>query len=143
MGIKRDPSISNAKLPSFHGKLVGEAIIDRLNSIFDGTPSAIPPLEPNSINSSTKVLSSIQQLMNLYLINGFAYSGKASIIKMGPTSNNVNDDVSGTEFQVTFASPATLWSGQSLQKQNACVVNDFFLKSLKVLLDRGGYTISK
>jgi len=137
--IKRNADVKNSDLPSLHSKLVGEAILDKLNSIFDGTPSAIPSVPANSQPSPDVLLSCIRQMSNLFLINGFAWEGIVSISKMGP---NVNNSI-GTEFQVKFVAPATLWSGQSLQKQNATACNDFFLKAVTVFLDRAGYSIAK
>ena len=136
--IRRKDDIPNEDLPIVHSKLVGEAILDRLNTLFQGTASAIPAIPSKSRPDSTVVLASVKQLMILFIINGFAWDGSTTII-----TNSQNKDASGTEFQVKFAGPATWWSGQSLQKQNSVTTNDFFLKTVRVLLDRAGYSISK
>lgn len=46
--IKRDPSLTNDKLGPEHGRIVGAAILDRLEEIFGQTDSAIPKIAPNS-----------------------------------------------------------------------------------------------
>ena len=40
--VRRDPRLTNVMLGPEHDRLVGAAIIDRINEIFDGTDSAIP-----------------------------------------------------------------------------------------------------
>jgi len=42
--IKRDPSLKNDMLAAEHDRLVGNAILDRLEETFGGTDSAIPKI---------------------------------------------------------------------------------------------------
>lgn len=43
--IKRDPSITNAMLGPEHSRMVGAAILDKLEETFGETDSAIPKIE--------------------------------------------------------------------------------------------------
>ena len=108
--IKRDPSLSTKELVCRHTELVGNAILDKLVEKFGSTASAIP-METSGRPSPIALLASVKQMVNLFVINGFAYDGTASITKIGKKES----DASGTEFSIVATSPATLWSGQSLK----------------------------
>ena len=129
--IKRDPSITNGSLSTRHSQLVGKAIIDRLEETFETTASAIPKI-PRGQLDSTATLASLTQLTKLFLLNGFAFDGNASIVKQ---------DSSGTEYCISLTNPATLWSGKALQKQKADPINHFILKAATELLNRAGFAI--
>jgi len=58
-------------------------------------------------------LASFDQLVKIFVINGFAWDGKATA---SPGSS---------EFTLTLNAPATLWSSQSLQQQRATLTNHF------------------
>ena len=88
------------------------------------------------------VLSSLQQLIKLFLINGFAFDGSASIVNRKSISD-ASSDASGTEFVLKFTSPATLWSGRSLQVRKATPTNDFLRKVACALLLREGYRMTE
>jgi hypothetical protein len=62
-------------------------------------------------------LKGLSQLVKIFLINGFAWDGDASIVSQ--------DNIGKTEFCLTLNSPATLWGGQSLQVQQSTVSNSF------------------
>ena len=144
--VRRDTTIMKSELPKRHSQLVGKAILDTLNEKFGTTASAIPQLESNG--SPTVLLASIKQLVNLFVISGFAWDGNASILMLpgagGKTKKDNDDDkrassAVGTQFVITFTSPSTLWSGQSLKSQNAILKNDFAYKTICELLSRAGY----
>ena len=146
--VKRDTTIMKSELPKRHSQLVGKAILDTLNDKFGTTASAIPKLESNG--SPTVLLASIKQLVNLFVISGFAWDGNASILMLpvagGKTKQDDDDDdkrasssAVGTQFVITFTSPSTLWSGQSLKSKNAILKNDFAYKTICELLSRAGY----
>jgi hypothetical protein len=139
-----------SELPKQHSQLVGKSILDALNEKFGTTASAIPKLESDGKSSPTVLLAAIKQLVNLFVISGFAWDGNASISMLpggvgGRTKQDDDDDdkrvssVVGTQFVITFTSPATLWSGQSLKAQNAILKNDFAYKTICELLSRAGY----
>eukprot|EP00804_Cyclotella_cryptica_P031249 CCRYP_011058-RD/>CCRYP_011058-RD protein AED:0.12 eAED:0.12 QI:513/1/1/1/0/0/3/336/365 len=109
--VKRDSSLTNSDLTRRHTEIVGNAILDKLNEKFSGTPSAIPEIELGSTPDASTLLASIKQMVNLFVISGFAWDGAASISKLGKVQN----DASGTEFTIVVTSPATLWSGQALK----------------------------
>jgi len=109
--VKRDPSLTISDLARKHTEIVGNAILDKLNEKFGDTPSAIPKIEAGSRPDPNALLASIKQMVNLFIISGFAFDGTATISKLGKSMN----DATGTEFSITVTSPATLWSGQSLK----------------------------
>mmetsp|Transcript_31916 Transcript_31916/g.47628 ORF Transcript_31916/g.47628 Transcript_31916/m.47628 type:complete len:99 (+) Transcript_31916:1396-1692(+) len=79
--------------------------------------------------------------MNLFLINGFAWDGNIVTNTKNNNEGGGSASASGAQFVVTFTSPATLWSGQALKVRGANPVNDFYLKTAKVLLDNAGYKV--
>ncbi len=109
--VKRDPSLTNNILPQKHTELVGNSILDKLNEKFGDTASSIPEIEPGSRPDVAKTFATIKQLTNLFLVSGFALEGSAKILKEGQSGR----DATGTQFSITFTSPATLWSGQALK----------------------------
>ena len=131
--IRRDPSIDNAMLPKKHDEMVGTKVLEKLNETFGGTASAIPSFENGSRPDSTKLLTALQQLVNLFLINGFAFDGKVNLR---------NESSKGIQFEITLTAPATLWSGQALAAKKANPANDFVLKTAKMLLSSAGYKVS-
>ena len=133
--IRRDPTLTNSMLAKRHDELVGSMILNRLNEIFGETTSAIPNIDSNS--SARNASASLQQLTNLFLINGFAFEGSVELKKEGP-----NGGISGSQFEIKLTSPANLWSGQALQLKKAFPSNDFLLKTVKIFLSRAGYEIS-
>ena len=134
--VKRNASVSNNDLPRKYDEIVGNAILDKLIEKFGDTASAIPKLEAGSRPGATTVLAAIQQMVNLFVISGFAWSGNASM----QTKSADNDNGAGTQISITFTSPATLWSGSSLQaKKNAVLTNDFALKTAKAMMSRAGF----
>eukprot|EP00979_Chaetoceros_neogracilis_P013493 scaffold3863_cov263-Chaetoceros_neogracile.AAC.5 len=133
--IRRDPSLDNSLLAKRHDELVGEMILDKLVETFGNTTSAIPVIDSKSTSGEVQV--SLQQLVNLFLINGFAFNGKVEIKKEG-----IGGGASGTQLDITLTSPANIWSGRALQLKKAFPTNDFVLKTAKVLLKRAGYVVT-
>lgn len=136
--VKRDPTLSNKDLPVKHAEIVGDAILDTLLEKFGGTASAIPKIESSSRPDVDTLFASIKQVVNLFVVSGFAWDGNASIVQSGKSGT----DASETQFAITFTSPATLWSGQSLKAKNAVLMNDFALKTAKALIQRAGYRVN-
>lgn len=132
--VRRDPSLKNSMLAQRHEELVGAAILDKLTETFGKTASAIPLIDSKS--TSINVQASLQQLVNLFLINGFAFNGKVEIKKEG-----LGGAASGTQFEIVLASPANVWSGKALEMKKAFPKNDFLLKTAKILLKRSGYDV--
>lgn len=124
--IKRDASLSTNELAHKHTELVGNAILDKLIEKFGETASAIP-MEANGRPDSSALLASFKQMVNLFVINGFAYDGTASITKIDKNEG----DASGTEFSIVATSPATLWSGQSLKVRQICKIRTRIMMILK------------
>ncbi|KAL3797470.1 hypothetical protein ACHAW5_006967 [Stephanodiscus triporus] len=136
--VRRDPSLSKGDLSQRHSRLVGGAILDKLIERFGDTASAIPTIEPGSRPGATALLAAIKQMVNLFVISGFAWDGDASMLRQ-PV--NGDEGAAGAQFAITFTSPATLWSGQSLKAKNAVLMNDFALKTANEIMSRAGYRI--
>lgn len=134
--VKRDPALTNGDLPIKHTELVGNEILDKLIEKFGGTASALPTIEAGSRPDANTMLAAIKQMVNLFTVQGFAWEGGASIVDDGKQQSN--KDAAGTQFSITFTSPATLWSGQSLKAKKAVLMNDFALKTVRVLVSRAG-----
>eukprot|EP00956_Cyclotella_meneghiniana_P018317 scaffold30440_cov52-Cyclotella_meneghiniana.AAC.3 len=124
--VKRDSLVSKSQLAQRHTDIVGNAILNKLIEKFGDTPSAIPKIEVNSRPDAATLLASVKQMVNLFVVNGFAFNATASISKTGTGLG----DAAGTEFSVIATSPANLWSGQSL-------------KTAKTLISRVGYSVTK
>jgi len=136
--VKRDPSLTSGDLIRRHSDLVGTAIVEKLIEKFGKTASAIPYVDIER-PSGEKVLQMLKQLVNLFLVQGFAFDGSAAMA-IAATSASASD-ASGAQFTIAFNSPATLWSGQSLQAKKAKIVNDFVLKASRALMRRVGYDV--
>ncbi len=138
--VRRDPTLTKGDLPRRHSQLVGRAILGWLIERFGDTASAIPSIEPGSRPSANAVLAAVRQMVNLFVISGFAWDGDASMVKR-PAADD-SGTAAGAQFSITFTSPATLWSGHSLKAKNAILTNDFALKTVSEMMSRAGYVIA-
>jgi hypothetical protein len=114
--VRRDPELTNARLVPEHDRRVGLAILDRLDEVFGSTSSSLPKIELGRQPLPDRILEVFVQLVNLFLLNGFAWDGSAGLVTRGSK---------GTEYCLTLVSPATLWGGQSLQLGQSPLRNDF------------------
>jgi hypothetical protein len=146
--VRRPPQYANnAMLAQQHDELVGTAILNKLDEWYGTTPSRLPELKRakdmnNASNAQQQQIQSIkaglQQLVNLFLVNGFAWSGKVDVLEAGSASTSTS-----ATFIVTLNAPATLWSGKSLQLRHATPTNDFLRKTAQAYLARAGYQFSQ
>jgi len=127
--VRRDPRITNSLLPVEHSKRVGSLVLDRLNEIFDDTPIAIPKY--TSRPDAVQLVAAMQQLVKIFVLNGYAFDGIVSVEKTNPL-----------QLSLSLTSPATLWSGQALLKERSAVSNSFLLKTASVLAERYGFFVS-
>lgn len=74
------------------------------------------------------ILATVRQLVNVFLINGYAMGGSVSMSKEN-----------GTKIVISLNSPATLWGGKILQSERAKLNNNFLLKAAMELVNRAGY----
>lgn len=125
-------TLPDDELVSTYDKRVGAAILSYLDDTFGRTPSGIPKFENRPGNG--KVLQALTQLVNLFLICGFAWEGKAELVQ--------EQKGGAARFLLTLQNPATLWTSKCLAKQNAPVRNDFLLKTAKQLVESMGYTVA-
>ena len=129
-----------------HRHLVGSAILDRLDETFGQTDARIPKFVPSSRPPTDIVLSAVSQLTKLFLINGYAWEGKA-FVSNNSSANSKNNQASGTQFTISLTAPANIWSGQALQVRSRTpgggdLNNSFLLTAAKELVTRMGYTIT-
>mmetsp|Transcript_60996 Transcript_60996/g.149357 ORF Transcript_60996/g.149357 Transcript_60996/m.149357 type:complete len:373 (-) Transcript_60996:32-1150(-) len=133
--IKRDPALTDSMLVPTHSSRVGAAILDRLIENFDGTESKIPHMDvlfgPADVDPAI-LLKALQQLVNLFLIGGFAFGADVSMEQSSTGSAR------GTKYTITLNAPATLWGGNVLQQEGAAVNNSFVLKTVTEFLKRSG-----
>ena len=133
--IKRDPALTDSMLVPTHSSKVGAAILDRLIQNFDGTESKIPHMDvlfgPTDVNP-VLLLEALQQLVNLFLIGGYAFGADVSMEQSSAGSAR------GTKYTIVLNSPATLWGGEVLQQEGAAVNNSFILKAVTEFLKRSG-----
>ena len=114
-----------------HEDRVGKTAYDFLNDRFAATPIALPQFDTRP--DATQVQEALTKLVNLFVISGLAWEGKAELVqtKGGKSS-----------FLLTLNNPATLWSAQCLAKQNAPLRNDYLLKTARYYVKCMGYTVS-
>ena len=89
------------------------------------------------------MLASVGQLVKLFLINGYAWEGKAFITKTGSDPSSA----AGTQISISLTAPANIWSGQALQLRNKAtpgggVLNSVPLITAKELVSRMGYEVA-
>jgi hypothetical protein len=131
--IKRDPAMTNEMLVPTHSSRVGAAILDRLIETFDGTASRIPNMDVlfgSEETDTALLLEAIRQLVNLFLIGGYAFD---AVVTMQPSTTG---SIRGTEYTITLSSPVTLWGGQVLQKEGSAINNSFVQKTVTEFLRR-------
>ena len=76
-------------------------------------------------------------MVNLFVVRGFAFLGKVSILSRDG-SNKDKPTAAVMQFSVTFTAPVTLWGGWALPAKNKVLLNDFSLKTVRVLVSRAG-----
>ena len=114
--IRRDPALTNEMLPIEHSKRVGKRILERLDNLFGGTKSGLP-IFSSSRASPLELQAALDQLVKLFLLNGFAWDGSVSLISQ--------DSKGKLQFCLSLTSPATIWGGQSLQAERCPLQNDY------------------
>lgn len=135
--VRRPDRLRDDKLlPIEHDRLVGAAVLDGLEGTFGETSSRLPTFEEGGRPSVIVLEGLMRQLVNLFLINGFAYDGGVTVVNSGKGIGGA-----GTGWEIKFVAPATLWSGRALRVRRAVVGNDFMLKVVKILMTRAGYGV--
>lgn len=103
---------------------------------------ATPCLRHTQTINKALVLSALTQLVKLFIINGYAWDGGATISKSSPGL-----DAAETQFTISLTSPANIWSGQALQLRNKAtpgggISNSFLLITAKEMMTRMGYEVA-
>lgn len=114
--IRRDPSLTNDMLPTEHSNRVGKRILERFDTLFGGTKSGLPA-STNGRASTIELQAALEQLVKLFLLNGFAWDGNSSLVSQ--------DSNGKLQFCLSVTSPATIWGGQSLQGERCPLQNDY------------------
>ena len=115
--IRRDASITNEMLPSEHSARVGKLILERFDTLFGGTKSGLPEYSAGRA-TPIELQAALEQLVKLFLLNGFAWDGTAKLVSEDAKSGKL-------QFCLTLTSPATVWGGESLQAERCPVQNDY------------------
>mmetsp|Transcript_30730 Transcript_30730/g.60828 ORF Transcript_30730/g.60828 Transcript_30730/m.60828 type:complete len:463 (+) Transcript_30730:11-1399(+) len=141
--VRRDPNLlDNRLLPIEHSKRVGDRILQRIEDIFGRTASALPDLGSLGTRPDPQlVLAALKQLVNVFLLSGFALDGSAEMMSASSTGGR-SGGMKKIQFTMTLNSPSNLWSGKALQSRKANPTNDFLLKTAKSLVTRCGYVVS-
>lgn len=124
-------------------------------------PSLTQSADPVYI-ALVRLLASLKQLVNLFLLSGYAFGGNVSIAKEGESLGSAK----GTKFAIRLDAPATrkccmmyrisacihrltdvfvcltVWSGKVLQADGAKLSNSFLTKAATELINRAGYQVS-
>jgi hypothetical protein len=131
--VKRDPKLTNKMLIPTHTAKVGASILDKLELTFAETDVKIPNFD--SKPDSIQLLTALQKIVNLFLINGYAFQGEVVSV--------ASSGAAGATYKVSLSAPATLWSGKVLQVEGDPLDNDFLLKTLNEYIRRNGYETTK
>lgn len=99
---------------------------------------------------SVELTAAIRQLVDLFLVNGYAFSAKvvptfpdtARTAPTAPATTTNVVDARGTKLAITLNAPATIWGGKILQNERAALSNDFLVKAINALISRLGYSVS-
>jgi hypothetical protein len=83
------------------------------------------------------LLKAIQQLVNLFLIGGYAFKGEVRVDPSLLASNS--DNASGSKYVISLTSPVILWGARVLEFEREPLTNDFLLKTVTELIRRSGY----
>jgi hypothetical protein len=114
--IRREASLTNELLPMEHSSRVGKRILDRLDEQFSGSPSGLATFSGRRPTSS-ELLAALDQLVKLFLLNGFAWDGSAALVAE-PLDGKL-------QFCLSLTSPATIWGGKALQNEKSVLQNDY------------------
>jgi len=134
--VRRDPKLTNRMLIPTHRARVGASVLDKLELTFGETDVRIPDIgdRPDAV----ALLSALRQILQLFLINGYAFKGEANLV-VEATGGNNNFGV----YKITLTAPATLWSGRVLQAEGDPLDNDFLLMTMNEYIRRKGYKTTK
>mmetsp|Transcript_12351 Transcript_12351/g.27044 ORF Transcript_12351/g.27044 Transcript_12351/m.27044 type:complete len:362 (-) Transcript_12351:233-1318(-) len=140
--VRRPPELlDNKLLPVEHRKRVGDQILKRLEEIFRDTPAKLPEMISRSSTlprlPPNELLPAVNQLVKLFLINGFALDGSVEMTLLPRGSGNSN----GIQLSITLVSPSILWSGKALQSRKTNPTNDFMLKTVESMVTKLGYNV--
>lgn len=116
----------DSELVSVFDQCVGDAILDWLQDTYRDTPIALP----ERVASLDTIGAGLDQLVKLFLINGFAWDGRV--------------ERQSTSYRLFLTSPATAYAGRVLSFERTCVRNDFLGKTAKAWLRRNaqGWVVS-
>lgn len=136
---------SDQLIPEFD-KMVGNAILQYMDDTYGDTASRILPVLPINNHRQEKIvvtedvaMTALQQLVNIFVINGFAGQGtvecrpsmvSSSTDKKSKTTTNNNNNIATriVPFVLTMQFPATAWSGTVLTRNRSTMLHNDFLR---------------
>lgn len=121
----------NRLIPTYDER-VGATILTFIQDRYKNTGIGLPQFDDAPRPGKERMLQTFSQLINLFLINGFAWEGKAELV-------SEKGDGSST-FRLMLQDPATLWSSQVLAK--APLRSDFLRKTAIQLVRTMGYSVT-
>lgn len=122
-------------IPTHHER-VGNTILSYMDR-YKGSGIDLPTFDGKPRLGNDAMLQTFSQLVRLFLVNGFAWEGKAELV---PSKVGGGGDSGGGTFRLTLDNPATLWSSQCLAREP--LRNDFLRKTAVQLARSMGYTVS-
>jgi hypothetical protein len=129
--VRRDAAFSdNSKLPQNLQLQVGRNILAYLRSGFRDESYNVPPTLTRAA-SLADLASGVQQLMGVFVSNGFAFSSRVGSVVEGKRG--------GGTWKITVEAPANLWGVQTLQFRRAAVADAFDGFAVLAFLDECGF----
>ena len=136
-------------VPMFQTKL-GTTLLQYLEETYRNTPIAITTMDSIHSNTSSDnvtrpsidaIQASLTQIVKLFLINGFAWDGRVTVVSSS-SSSSANPARGDVTFSLVLDAPASLWGNESLHRQRATLTNDYLLYTAKEFIQqRTGYTV--
>lgn len=129
--VRRDPALSdNSKLPQNLQLQVGRNILAYLQNGFQNQSYNVPSI-PNRTASLPDLAAAVQQLLNIFVSNGFAIRARVGTVEAGKGG--------GGSFKVTVDGGANLWGVQTLQFRRAPIADTFDGLAVLAFLDAAGF----
>lgn len=129
--VRRDPAFSdNSMLPQNLQLQVGRNILNYLTNGFRDESYIVPSI-PSRTASLAVLASAVQQLLDVFVRNGFAIRTKVGAL--------VESKGGGGTWKIMVEGPANLWGVQTLQFRRAPIADTFDGLAILAFLDAAGF----
>ena len=129
--VRRDPAFAdNSKLPQNLQLRVGRNILSYLQNGFRDESYNVPAV-PNRTTSLADLAAGVQQLLNIFVSNGFAIRAQVGSLVEGAGGKG--------SWKITVEGPANLWGVQTLQFRRAPIADAFDALAVLAYLDAAGF----